>query len=140
DLREGGDALLAELARRNRADALDPGQVVRSPLGGGEQRRGLALRLALRLGFHRLGGLGLLRRLGAAGQDLGDAHRGQELAMAALAARVLTAALLEGDDLRAAALLDDLGGDRGAVDKRRADGEIGAVANSEHLVELDRAA
>src|ERR1700753_1125128 len=40
--------------------------------------------------------------------------------MAALAMRVLAALLLEGDDLLALALLDDLGGHGGALDQRRA--------------------
>src|SRR5215475_13587721 len=68
------------------------------------------------LGSLRLAGaLGLgrgLARLGAVGQDLGDPHQRKLLAVAALPARILAAPLLEGDYLRATALLDHLGGDR----------------------------
>ena len=46
---------------------------------------------------------------------------GELLAMAALAPRILAAALLEGDHLGAAALLDHLGGDAGAGNRRRAE-------------------
>src|SRR5262245_54903269 len=56
----------------------------------------------------------------SAADDLLDAHRRLLLAVAALAARILAAAFLEGDHLRRAALLDDLGGDLGTTDDRRA--------------------
>src|SRR5215468_3299198 len=46
--------------------------------------------------------------------DLLDAHHRLMLAVAALAARVLAAALLEGDHLGGPSLLDDLGHDLGA--------------------------
>ena len=65
----------------------------------GRRRDGLGL-LGLRRGF------GLRLGLPALGEDLGDADHRELLAMAALAARVLAAALLEGDDRLAAALLD----------------------------------
>src|SRR5687767_4330533 len=48
--------------------------------------------------------------------DFLDAHHGLVLAMATLAARVLAAPLLEGDDLGGAVLLDDLGNDLGALE------------------------
>src|SRR5918995_1684555 len=48
--------------------------------------------------------LGLL----AGGKDVGDPNHGVILAMPALAARILTAALLEGDHLRAPGMLHDL--------------------------------
>jgi hypothetical protein len=52
--------------------------------------------------------------------DRRDLQLGEGLAMAALAMRVLAALLLEGDDLLALALFEDLGRDRGAGDERRA--------------------
>src|SRR5262245_63523648 len=56
--------------------------------------------------------------------------------MATLSARVLAAALLEGDHLGPAALLDHLGGHRGALDRRGPDrGRI--AAHHQHLAELD---
>ena len=71
-----------------------------------------ALRLLFPLGLFRrssassrASALGLaLGGLGAVGQDLGDPDQGEFLAVAALAARILAPALLERDDLRAAAL------------------------------------
>src|SRR5437763_16428808 len=59
--------------------------------------------------------------------------------MAALAARVLAAALLEGDDRLAAALLDQFAGHRGAR-YRRAPDRDGLAADQEHFAELDRVA
>src|SRR5271168_2857027 len=53
-------------------------------------------------------------------RDRRDADLGERLAVAALPVRVLAALLLEGDDLLALALLDDLGRDRSAFDERRA--------------------
>src|SRR3954470_3676924 len=49
-----------------------------------------------------------------------DAHHREVLTVAALAARILAAALLEGDNLRAARLLDHLARDDGAGDARSA--------------------
>ena len=56
--------------------------------------------------------------LGPVGQDLGDPDQREFLPVAALAARILAAALLEGDDLRAAALIQHFGRDRCARDGR----------------------
>jgi hypothetical protein len=99
---------------------------------GGLGLGSLVLGLLLR---RRLGG-GLLGRLGAVEQDLGDAHRGQKLPVAALAARILAAALLEGDDLGATALFHDFDGNRCAVDKRGADRHLLAFAAGQHFAEL----
>src|SRR5690349_17729424 len=102
------------------------GRLVLGLLGRSLLRRGLlgrssflaglglgGLRSSLRLGGDRSGGgIALLHlRLLAAGEDVGDADDGQLGAEAALALRVLAAALLEGDDLLATGLLDDLTGD-----------------------------
>src|SRR6185437_48764 len=67
--------------------------VVAVGIGLGRRLRllGLALRPRRRL----------LRRLGAAGQDLGDADQRKLVPVAALAARILAPALLEGDHLAA---------------------------------------
>src|SRR5205823_6444861 len=81
---------------------------------------GRRFRPCLRLRRGRLGprglrrGFGLRPGLSALGEDLGNADHRELLAMAALAARILAPALLERDDLFAAALLDDLAGHRGA--------------------------
>src|SRR5712692_5173573 len=79
-------------------------------------------------GSGRLGGSGSGAggpgRLCAVGQDLGHAQQGEFLPVAALAARILAASLLEGDDLRPAPLLQDLGGDRGAGNRRRAERDV----------------
>ena len=96
---------------------------------------GLCFCLCFCLGGGLLGG-SLLGRLGAAGQDFGDPHRGQVLAMAAAALGVLAAALLEGDDLAGAALLDHLGGHQRAIDEGRADRRVGAFADHQHFAEF----
>src|SRR5262245_9921112 len=85
-----------------------------------QAQRGLALgfrlgSLGVSLGLARA--LGLCRglaRLGPVGEDFGDPHQRKLLAVTALAARVLTAPLLEGDHLGPTALLDHLGRDRSA--------------------------
>ena len=64
--------------------------------------------------------------LARTGGDAGDLHLGEVGAGAALAVGVLAPLLLEGDDLRAAAVLDDLGFDAGAGNQRGAG--FGAVA------------
>src|SRR5580704_14363803 len=80
-----------------------------------------------------------LRGLFALGQDLGDAHQGEFLAMAALAPRILAAALLEGDDLRAAHMVEHLGPDRRARDRGGAERGL-LAADHQHLAELDHRA
>ena len=59
------------------------------------------------------------------------------LAMAARALGILAAALLERDDLGAAGLLDDLGGDGGTGHDGRADGHAGVGTDGQHFVESD---
>jgi hypothetical protein len=57
--------------------------------------------------------------------------------MAALALRVLAAALLEGDDLRPALLLDDLARDGDALDSGQPDLGCPVAREHEHVVEGD---
>src|SRR5690606_34869870 len=98
-------ALFVQLLGSNLANALDGGQVVAFAFRCREQRSG-GFGLLVGLGWLRFGLLrgGLLGRLGAIEQNLGDANRGQQLAMSALAARILAATLLERNDLRSATL------------------------------------
>src|SRR5215469_16660337 len=70
------------------------------------------------------------------GADLGDPQHGLVLAMAFLTPVILPALLLEHDDLVGAAMLDQGGADRSAVDQRRAGRHGGAVADHQHLAEL----
>src|SRR5438477_625574 len=79
----------------------------------------------------------LLRQLGATQQDLGDPDGGQQLAVADPAARILAAALLESDDGAVLALFDDFRRDHGAIDERRAESHVLALAMREHLADLD---
>ncbi len=84
-----------------------------------------------------LGTLGLgLGRLAAFGQDLGDLHQGEFLALTALAARILAPALLEGDDGGVAILRDHLGRHHGTRDARRAHLDV-VAAQQQHFAELD---
>src|SRR5258706_10205985 len=69
--------------------------------------------------------------------DAGDLEHRQVLPVAVLAARVLPPALLEDDDLGAAGLLDHLGGHQGARHQGRADAQGRAVADRQHVGELD---
>src|SRR5262249_35422882 len=75
--------------------------------------RGLGGGLRLALAFR----LCLVRRLLAVGQDFGDPDQRELLAGAPLPARILAPALLEGDHLRPAAVLDHFGRDTGAGDR-----------------------
>src|SRR6516164_1349876 len=99
--------------------------------GAGGLRRGLARPLRPR----RRGRL----RPAALGQNLGDPHQREFLAMTALAPRILAAALLEGDDLVAAHVIEDLGRNRCACNGRRADHRA-LAADREDLAELDDSA
>src|SRR5665648_809870 len=112
--------------------------LLRDRLGLSLFRRGLLSRLGLGLRLNLLGRRlgGRLRRLLAVGQDLGDAKRGQQLAMAFGAAVALTALLLENDDLVGALLSDDLGRHHGAGNGRAA--RLGSIATEQqHLAKLD---
>src|SRR5207248_7288236 len=72
--------------------------------------------------------------------DLGDLQHGLVLAMAVLAPVILPPLFLENDDLVGAALLDQGGADRSAIKQRRAGRDLSAVADHQHLAELDRSA
>src|SRR5205814_4105570 len=69
--------------------------------------------------------------------DLGDPQQGLILAVAFLAAVILPPLLLEDDDLVGAALLDEGGADRRTGQQRRAGRHRGAVADHQHLGELN---
>src|SRR5205085_8990489 len=87
----------------------------------------------------RLLGRGLLRRsLGFARclliADRGDPQHGMILAVPVTAPVIVPAALLEDDDLVAAALGQDLGGDRQAFDRT----QLRAFAGQQDVAERDR--
>src|SRR5690606_29711555 len=92
----------------------------------------------LRCGFFLGGGLlsCLLGRLGAFNKDFRYADGRQLLTMTALTARILAATLLERDDLRSAALLDNFNGNRSAFNDRQADLDVCAFANGENVAQL----
>src|SRR5215472_4707012 len=69
--------------------------------------------------------------------DLADSEPRELLAVPLLAAVAGLRLVLEDDDLVAFAVLDDLGHDLGARDHRRADGNVRALADHQHLGELD---
>ena len=69
------------------------------------------LRLGVRRGLPPRPWRRCLRWLPALSQDLGDPNEGELLAMPALTPRILAAALFEGDDLRAAHMIEYLGTD-----------------------------
>src|SRR3954471_22235411 len=75
-------------------------------LASARRRRRLFGAFRLRL-LHEALALRGLGRLRPAGEDLGDPHQGEFLPVTALAARVLAPALLEGDDLWPAPLVQD---------------------------------
>src|SRR5215218_6765696 len=76
----------------------------------------------------------------APGADLGDPQHGLVLPVTILAAVILPPLFLEHDDLVGAAMLDQLGADRGARDERRAGRHVGTLAHHQHLGKLDRRA
>src|SRR5687767_12207193 len=69
--------------------------------------------------------------------DGADRHGGVGLPVAVALALVLAALELVDRELLAAALLDDLTGDAGAVDDRATDGHAVVARHEEHLVEGD---
>ncbi len=80
-----------------------------------------------------LGGLGAVR------QDLGDTEDRDLVAIAALAARILAAALLERDDLRPALVVEHLDRNGRACDRRDAQ-DRRVTAEHQHFIQLyDRA-
>src|SRR5262249_55328141 len=93
---------------------------------------GFRLRLRLALGPRR----SRFRRLRSAGKNFGDADHRKLMPVAAFAARILAPALLEGDHLVAASMLEHLAGNSCARDSRRA--ELRRVASDhQHHAELD---
>src|SRR4051794_29710099 len=77
--------------------------------------------------------------LGAVRQDLRDAQHGDLVAIAALAARVLAAALLESDDLGTALVVEHLDRNGGACDRGQTQ-DRRVAADQENFIELhDRA-
>src|SRR3984893_1226522 len=101
-------------------------------------------RFLARIGVRRIGGTSRLRegagfrwrrsrrptrscglaRLCPIGEDLGHPHERELLPVPALSARVLPAALLEGNDLRPTPLLQNFGSDASAGDSWRAEHDI----------------
>src|SRR5690348_4306260 len=69
--------------------------------------------------------------------DVVDANLGEALPMAALTRVVLSALVLENDDLLTAAVLHDLSGDLGAFECRNAGLDVLVVGAEEDVVELD---
>src|SRR6478752_7602773 len=90
-----------------------------------------------------LGGFLLCRSLlglFAGTEDVGDPNHSVILAVPALAARILAAALLEGNDLRAAGVLHHLAQHGCARDERRPDFGAVVVGDHQNLVERDSGA
>src|SRR6185503_12560235 len=71
----------------------------------------------------------------AARADRGDLQRRERLAVALLAAVALAALVLEDDDLLGQALIDDLGLDRDALDRRLPDDDAAAVVGEQQRPE-----
>src|SRR5271165_3889679 len=65
--------------------------------------------------------------------DFGDAQQRLLLAMTLLASVVVPPLFLEDDDLGRAGLLDDRGGDRGALEQRCAGRDLRTIADHQHL-------
>src|SRR5258705_13910178 len=78
------------------------------------------------------------RRVFVVGQDLGDPQHRDLVAIAALAARILAAALLERDDLGAALVLQHFGRDRSARDRGRAQHRLFAAEQKKFAKLHDR--
>ena len=97
--------------------------------------RGAGARLRVALGLR-----GVLGGALAAEGDVADAQDRQLLAMALLDAAARLRAVLEGDDLLAAHLADDLGADLGVRDQRPADRGVVTVGDEEDALEGDRLA
>ena len=114
------------------------GAVVREQVVG---RRGLLHRLCLfafrnfSLGLRFRFLAGFHRRLLAVGENFGDADQRVFVAIAALAARVLAAALLERNDLVAALMRDDFG--RNSRTGHRVAEDGGVAADHQDIAELD---
>src|SRR6202166_4953771 len=125
---------LGRLAFSDRFGRLFSGRLFGPYLGLG--RLGFCHALHLWLGL-ALGpwfrGLG---RLGAIGEDLGDTDHREFMAVAALTARILAPALLEGDHLVAARVLEHLAGN-GRPGNRRGTELRRVAAQHEHFAEFD---
>src|ERR1051325_7776595 len=101
--------------------------------------RRLSLRACLRLGRLARARAGRSAR-SALGADLGDLQHGLMLAMTVLAPVILPPLLLEDDDLVGTAGLYKSCAHGRPGEERRAGRDIGAVADQQHLAELDRRA
>src|SRR5436190_11973087 len=69
--------------------------------------------------------------------DVVDANFGEALTMSALPRVILSALVLEHDDLVATAVLDDLTGDFGPLEHRHTRADVVTVGAEQHFVELD---
>src|SRR5436190_2064740 len=69
--------------------------------------------------------------------DVVDANFGEALTMSALPRVILSALVLEHDDLVATAVLDDLTGDFGTLEHRHTRADVVTVGAEQHFVELD---
>src|SRR5687767_14482192 len=70
-------------------------------------------------------------------RDVADTDFGEALPMSLLLRVVLTSLHLEDDDLLVAAVLNDLGLDRRALERWHADESLVTVGAEDHVVELD---
>jgi hypothetical protein len=104
----------------------------------GGDRRSLRRLLGLGSSSHRRG-LDAHVDLLTIGEDVGDAHDRQVLAMTLLALRILATALEEGDHLRTTGLLDDRAGHGGALDGGRADDGL-LAADQQNILKGDSVA
>src|SRR5690606_6531999 len=73
---------------------------------------------------------------GSAEGDVGNADFGEALPVSLLLRVVLAALHLEHDDLVPEAVLDDLGGDGRALERRHTDLDVGTVRAEEDVIEL----
>src|SRR5882757_9660829 len=80
---------------------------------------------------------GLKKMPTSARADVGDLHLGEELAMRLLPQIVRTALELHDGDLRALAVTYDSADDLATLQQRRAELDVGALANEQHLAEFD---
>ena len=124
-------------ARRPRLDGELGGEL---GVLGGLRGGGLLEALALGLGLVARPSSAALAALLPPSVMSADAQDRQLLAMALLDPAARLRAVLEGDELVAAGLADDLGADRGVRDERPADRRVVAVGDEQDAIERDRLA